>query len=230
MIKKIRILTVVFDAEISGHELPAFRGAIVDKVGKANILFHNHLDDKAFLYRYPLIQYKRIGKKPCILCIDYGVDEIHKFFENDSWDVKISDRWLNMKIDRLNLNQFTMQVWDRNFDYSIRNWIALNQENYKRYNGLESLQEKIAFLEKTLTANILAFAKGIDWQVDKQLNVKIKEMQSQRAVTLKEQKVIGFNLDFASNVFLPDYIGLGKSVSLGYGLVKHLKNNHQETK
>ncbi|MBW6461413.1 MAG: hypothetical protein K0B08_12655 [Bacteroidales bacterium] len=154
MTKKIRILTVIFDTEIAGHELPAFRGAIVEKAGKESILFHNHLDSKTFLYKYPLIQYKRFGRKPGIICIDYGVDEIHKYFENDSWDIKISDRWLNMKICRLNLNQFTLQVWDRQLPYSIRNWIALNQENYRKYLEINSMQEKLIFLEKTLIANI----------------------------------------------------------------------------
>lgn len=226
--KKIRILTVVFDCEIAGHELPAFRGAIVEKAGRENIIFHNHLEGQTFLYKYPLIQYKRIGKKPCILCIDYGVDEIHKFFEKDGWDISISDRWLNMKIARLNLNQFTMQVWDRLFDYSIRNWIALNQENYKKYLALESMQDKIAFLENTLKANILSFAKGIEWKIEKQIQVKITDILPQHPVSLKGQKMIGFNLDFKANVFLPDHIGLGKSVSLGFGMVRHIKNKPKE--
>lgn len=228
--KKIRILSIVFDTEILGHELPAFRGAIVEKAGRENIIFHNHLDDKKYLYKYPLIQYKRIGKKPCILCIDYGVDEIHKFFEKDSWDIKISDRWLNMKIARLNMNQFNMQVWDHMFDYSIRNWIALNQDNYGKYLSMDSMQDKLGFLENTLKANILSFAKGIEWKIDKQIEVKIKEFHSSHSVTLKEKKLMGFNLDFATNVFLPDFIGLGKSVSLGYGVVKRLKNDQKEIK
>lgn len=217
--KKIKLLTVTFDTEIRDFEIPAFRGAVVDKVGRDNILFHNHLDDDKLLYKYPLIQYKTINRKPAIQCIDLGVDEIHKFFEKNSWDLIISDRKLEMKILRLDMNQFTMQVWDKLFNYSIRNWIALNKQNYETYLTIDGLAEKVALLEKILTANILAFAKGINWTVDKPIIVKIKTLSETRDVKLKGRTVLGFNVMFASNVFIPKYIGLGKSVSLGFGIV-----------
>ena len=221
--KKIRILNVIFDTSIKSYEIPAFRSAIIEKAGRDNILFHNHLSGRKFLYKYPLIQYKQINKRPAVYCIDYGVDEIHKFFENKDWNIMISDRWLDMKIYSLKMNQFTMQVWDKMFGYSIRNWIALNQENYKKFTRINDLKERIGFLGRTLRANILSFAKGIEWNVDKQIEVKIKDMQETRPAVLKGEKLLGFNLDFSSNVFLPDYMGLGKSVSKGYGTVRPVR-------
>ena len=217
--KKIKLLTVTFDTEIKDFEIPAFRGAVINKVGRDSILFHNHIDDNKLLYKYPLIQYKTIGRKPAIQCIDVGVDEIHKFFEKSNWDLMISDRLLEMKIHHLDLNQFTMQVWDKLFLYSISNWIALNKQNYETYLTLESLAEKTILLEKILTANILAFAKGIEWTVDKPIIVKIIELNETNGVKLKGQSVLGFNVTFRCNVFIPKFIGLGKSVSLGYGMV-----------
>ena len=56
-VKNIRILHVIFDSNIMPYEVPAFRGAIIKKVGQENILFHNHLNGNGFLYKYPLIQY-----------------------------------------------------------------------------------------------------------------------------------------------------------------------------
>lgn len=35
------------------------------------MLFHNHLNDREFLYGYPVIQYKRIGRNPALVCVDY---------------------------------------------------------------------------------------------------------------------------------------------------------------
>jgi len=223
--KQIKVLTVSFNTRIENHEIPAFRGAIVDKVGRDSILFHNHLAGDAFLYKYPLIQYKTIQGKPTIVCIDYGVDEIHKFFENRDWSLKISDRWLDMKIDSLNMNQFTMQVWDKQWRYSILNWIALNQENHEKYLAIESLTERISFLERTLIGNIISMAKGISWDVDKPIKLSISEIKNSKPVSLKGKRVMGFTLDFTTNVFLPNYIGLGKSVSLGYGVVRNKKND-----
>lgn len=223
--KKIRVLQVVFDCEIKGYEIPAFRGAIIEKVGRDNVLFHNHLNGNGFLYKYPLIQYKIINRHPSMVCIDYGVDEIHKFFENKDWSIKISDRWLNMKVEKLNMNQFTMNVWDKSFRYNIKNWIALNQANYEKYQNMEGLAEKTDFLESLLKANILSFAKGIEWTIDKPVELKITDIKDTRPVKLKGQKVLGFNIDFKTNVFLPNNIGLGKSVSLGYGNIRELRNN-----
>lgn len=222
-LKKIRILLVCFSAEIKSYEIPAFRSAIIEKVGRDNILFHNHFRN-GYLYRYPLIQYKQVNHKPAIVCLDFRVDEIHKYFENKDWDIKIGDRWLDMRVEKLSLNQFNMQVWNNMFDYSIANWIALNQENYKKYLQIEGLSEKIQFLENTLKANIISFAKGIDWTVEKPIELKIKKINEPKTLKLKTKKIMGFNGIFSTNVFLPNYIGLGKAVSKGFGTVKQIKN------
>lgn len=226
--KKIRILTVIFDSRIRRDEVPAFRGAVIAKVGKENVLFHNHLDDRQYRYRYPLIQYKLIGGRPSIMCLDNGVDEIHKFFENSDWKLLINDQQYDMKIHRLWLNQFTMQVWDRMWNYSITNWIALNQDNYRRFLNLTAEEEKNELLRRTLTANIISMAKGIHWDVDKTIRLEITHIPRVKLLPLKGQKVTAFTTEFRTNVFLPDFIGLGKSVSLGFGIVQHKKLNSRE--
>lgn len=77
--KKIRILQIVFDTEIKGQQISALRGAIVGKIGSESILFHNHTYE-GFRYSYPFIQYKRLNKKAAIVCVEQGVDEIYKLF------------------------------------------------------------------------------------------------------------------------------------------------------
>ncbi|MBN1950842.1 MAG: hypothetical protein JW801_06535 [Bacteroidales bacterium] len=222
--KKLRVLRVSFDVELSNSEIPAFRSAIIEKVGKKNLLFHHHLTDTSYLYKYPLIQYKNIRKQPTLICIGEGVDEIHKYFEKSEWDIEVNGRKLEMKIARLDMNQFNIQVWDKLFRYSIVNWVALNQENYQKYLALEKMTDKIAFLERTLKGNIISFAKGIGWDVDKQIDLNITNMRDCRLVKVKDQRFMGFNLDFSANVFLPDFIGLGKSVSKGFGTIKSIRD------
>ncbi len=226
--RRLRVLLVEFSDEIEAHEIPAFRGAIIAKAGREHILFHNHLNEQKYLYRYPLIQYKRIRRHPAIVCLDYGVDQIHNYFENRDWSIHISDRWLEMKIARLQMNQFTIQVWDRDFTYRISNWIALNQENYREYMNLPEGAGRIEYLQRKLTGNILAFAKGINWDVTRPVTVSIQQIEGIRPVTLKGKKVMGFNMVFTCNVFLPNYIGLGKSVSLGYGNVFQINTTNNK--
>jgi len=224
----LKLLRVHFDVEIAPYEVAAFRGAIIEKVGIENDLFHNHLneggkidetEDPKFAYRYPRIQYKRIGKQPVILCVGEGVDEIHKFFEKSNWDIRLGKDVLEMRIAKLDLNQFEMKISERLSSYSIRNWVALNQQAYNQYQKLDGIVEKIAFLEKKLIGNILAFAKGIDWHIEEKIELKITDLPQMQLISYKKQKLQTFNLDFKTNVFIPQYIGLGAKTSVGMGTV-----------
>lgn len=222
--KKIRFLDITLENEISPWELKLIRGAIVALAGKEHVLFHNHQGDK-FIYSYPLIQYKCIHKKPHIVCIDQGIDEIHHFFENKQEGVFLGDRAYELKVGNIHLNQFTMQVWDKAFHYRLYNWLPLNQKNYELYHSLEDEQKQKNLLQKTLTGNILSMAKGIGWEVDKPIISQINEIQNIRILKVKGVKREAFTISFKSNVFLPNHIGLGKNASLGFGIVTENKKN-----
>jgi hypothetical protein len=224
ILKKIRLLDVAFENEILAWEVPAFRGAVIESAGRKNILFHNHENDK-FVYSYPLIQYKRIGKRPHLICIDDGVDEIHKFFENIQEGVFLNERPYELKIGKLGLNTFTMQVWDKAFRYNIFDWLPLNQENFNKFRILTDESEQIQFLNKILTGNILSFAKGINWEVDKPIITKIDKIVHRKSLRIKGVNREVFDVLFKTNVFLPNNIGLGKNCSLGFGIIKEVRRN-----
>ncbi len=220
---KLRILDVAFENPIEPWEVPAFRGAVIESAGRINTLFHNHLKD-SFRYAYPLIQYKRIGKKPHLFCIEQGVDEVHHFFENKQEGLMLGKRPYELKVDQIRLNRFTMQVWDKTFNYSLYDWLPLNQDNFKNFKELSSDFDKIEFLEKVLTGNILSFAKGISWNVDKDIKLRITQIIKTKIISVKGIKREAFGIDFKTNVFLPNHIGLGKNASLGFGVVKQKKD------
>ena len=224
--KKIRYLTIQFENEIEAWEIPAFRGAVIAKAGNEHILFHNHLNDREFLYGYPVIQYKRIGKRPMLVCLDYGTDEIHHFFNAGNLELEIGNRKITLVVSKLNLNQINLQVWEKSFRFRIRNWIALNQENYQKYIQIRDELSQMEFLENLLKANIISFAKGIKWDVDKQINLRIDKILSSKLVPYKKAKLIGFDIEFRTNVYLPEFIGLGKGVSLGFGIVTVVRDNN----
>ena len=222
--QQLRVLKIVFDGEIASHEIPGFRGAMAGKVGFKHILFHNHIGDN-FRYAYPLIQYKRVYGHPAIVCLGAGVEEIHHFFTKKDWSLQISGRTLDMKVDRLDLNQFTMQVWDKWHSYKLHNWIGLNAKTFPAFQLIRSDEERKEFLEKKLVGNILSFAKGIDWHIDKQIQLEIQDIGPSRFVKVKGKKILAFSPTFRTNVFLPTYIGLGAKVSLGYGVVHKINKS-----
>jgi len=54
------------------------------------------------------------------------------------------------------------------------------------------------------------------------LTVKIQQVKDERWVSYKKVKMLAFSLEFTANVHLPDYVGLGKGCSEGWGVVKGL--------
>ncbi len=221
--RNIKLILVVFNTELESFEMPAFRGAIVEKVGRENDLFHNHLTSDQYYYRYPMIQYKRLGKRPAILCLEQGADELYKFFQNRDWTIYIGSRQLEMKIFSLELHHSDVGIESGVTSYEIKNWLGLNSQNYNAYQELDSLVDRISMLQKLLVSNILSFAKGIGWDVDQQIIVTINRINNSRLVNFKGQQLMAFDLAFKTNAVLPDYIGLGKSVSIGYGTVVRKK-------
>lgn len=221
---KIRVLRVEFDEVLMPYEIEEFRGAIIEKVGRDKTFFNNHLDDTKYKYGYPLIQYKAIGKKPTLMCINDGVDEIHHFFNQKNWDLRLNKRILKLSLYNLHLKQYNVQIWNAMFSYRIKKWLPLNQENYEEFQKLEGISEKVIFLERILIGNILSFAKAIKWTVDKPIKVKITEIENSYILPVKGIKRQAFDLKFISNVSMPDYIGLGKNITLGFGTIKNIRS------
>ena len=222
--KKIRLLDITFENEITPWEIPAFRGAVMATAGHSHILFHNHQGD-GYRFGYPMIQYKRIRIKPHLVCIEEGVDEVHHFFENKQEGLMLGNRPYELRVDEIRLNRFTMQVWDRNFSYFMQDWLPLNQDNYRQFKDLKSEIDQFEFLEKILRGNILSFAKGIGWLVDKEIKVRIGEILRVNIITVKGVKREAYTLRFSTNVFIPNHIGLGKNASLGFGVVWEERRN-----
>ncbi len=230
MNKKIRILTVVFEPEIRGRDIPLFRGAVIQKAGADCVLFHNHQND-SFRYSYPLIQYKRINHHAAIVCVDQGVDEIYRLFNQPDWKVRIGREETELKIIRLYINSYTLNVWEKFFTYKIFNWLPLNEKNFRKYLAFETDEQRTELLKSILIANILSFAKGVGWVIEPQQRIQIKDFQVLRKHTtyFKGNKLMAFDAMFSANVFLPPNIGLGKAPSHGFGRVVSVRNQQKRT-
>ncbi len=224
---KQKILIIGFANEIKREEIHLFRGAVINAMQNANLLFHNHDSEDKLRYSYPLIQYKRIHRKAAIVCIGEGTEVIGEFFSAGKFDVLIGNRPVTLEVDSVKANQSIIQIWQDDFTYRIRTWLPLNQINYGMYSRLDGIAEKYSFLERMLTGNILSFAKGVGIHFDKQVQCCITAADEPRLTRYKGVKMMSFDVEFKSNVSLPDYIGLGKGVSLGCGTVvrKYEKNS-----
>lgn len=220
---KVKILKIRFQSEIEAYEIPAFRGAVIAKAGHEHILFHNHLNDRELLYGYPVIQYKRIGRNPALISIDYGLDEIKHVFLQENMEIQIGQRPLTLEIKDLHLQTHSVSITSQLQSYRLYNWLALNQENYAEFKKLRDPISQTQFLENILVGNILSFGKGIKWSIEQDIVLRIDSLLKQKVVPYKQQKLVAFDIQFRCNAQLPPFIGLGKGVSLGFGTVSTLK-------
>lgn len=224
-----KLMLIRFKNEIAGNSLEQFRGAVVNELNDKDVLFHNHLpDDGGYRYSYPLIQYKRINRKAAILCLGPGTDTIGKFFFDSDLELRIGDKVEKYEVDNIRAYRSLIQIWDYKFSYRIKRWLALNQENYETYSNLEGIAEKSAFLEKILTGNVLSLAKGLNIFFDKQAECKITWLSEPFVARYKGTKLTAFDAGFVSNVSIPDYAGLGKGVSIGYGVTTRVKEQKKQ--
>lgn len=221
---KLRLLTVEFDTQIEPWELPAFRGAVAHKAGMEHEFFHNHDNERGgYHYRLPLIQYKQDRGRPMLLCLNDGIEELHHFFSQPDWTLRLNGRETPMRIARLDVKQFNLAVFDRPFRFHIRNWIGLNEDNYLVFRQLTGLLERVALLERVLQNQVVGLLHQLGLEPERPVELKIRELKDQRWVEYKGTKVHAFSIEFEANVFLPDFMGLGKGCSSGWGVVRGLR-------
>lgn len=226
----LRILTAAFDAHVQPWELPQFRGAVAQKVGLEHEWYHNHDNENGgFHQRYPLIQYKidRLGDqmRPTLLCLEHGVEEAHHFFSQSDWGMRVGHRDFDMRISKLDLLQHTLRMTDTPSTYRIHHWKPFSPDNYEHYKKLRGIAEEFAFLEQLMVSHILAFCNGVGWSPPERFEVKIVNLLKRNWMDYKGIKMLGFSLDFETHISLPSGIGLGKAVSMGYGVVRRQKGS-----
>lgn len=216
--KKIRYLHFSMDFPLKPYDVHRFRGAVIQAMEEAPDHFHQH-SDTGVIYRYPLIQYKVIRERPTIICLEEGADVIHHFFQNRNAPLRIGNKTYAADIDQIYLKKHLLQIWQEPMYYGLNNWLPFNPENHQQYMSLNGMVERTQFMERILRNNIVQFAHELNWDIEKEIKVQIRQIYPPKSVTYKKMHYKSYKLDFYTNVSLPDYIGLGKAASTGFGVV-----------
>lgn len=224
---QVRVVKISFDTSLKPFEIPAFRGAVIQLVGRDRVSFHNHLDDTRYHYAYPVVQYKSEGGRAGIVCVQEGVDDIHHFFVRNEGGIRIGSKERPLYVESVRINRFGVRVTEEALAYQLHQWLPLNEKNYALYRQLEGVADRLAMLERMLVGNILSFAKGVGWTVDRPIQVKITDFPREQWVKHKGIRLLAFEVAFTANVLLPTDIGLGKGASVGFGTLTSNKHTKQ---
>lgn len=231
---RTRYLHIVFSEPIQAYDIPKFRAAVIEKTRRVSDLFHNHLEDEKYIYRYPLIQYKVTDRKASLVCLNEATEDIHYLLKQKTFDFRIGKETVAYEIDDVRLKYERIQTWDQDLYYNVHNWIALNQEKFAQYQSLDSLLDRIAFLQEMLEKHLRIFMEAMHAAEPVPLRVKILELKGEKYIEYKDVFHLTFSLNFSCNLTLPNHIGLGKGVSVGFGIVKQIgppgsnRRNHHD--
>ena len=214
----MKLVEVIFKGrdKFSKSSAKALRGYFGNFFRKI-VEFHNHLDQITFNYKSPNIQYRVIDGNLSILGINEGGDILLKSIEEIKLDEIILDGIDNkIKEKEIKITFPELEIQDKRYDYKFESfWIALNEENYKKY------QKGEFSLDNQLRNNILEFFKLSGVQATKRIIVA-GEFEEHKIIE-KDTAILGFTGTFKTNVNLPDLIALGKRKSVGFGIIKRIK-------
>jgi hypothetical protein len=209
------------------------RGAIA-AFWPEQVLLHQHVNDDEqikkceLIYMYPRIRYIVSDDATALLLgIEEGVPIIAELAER-------------LKKKRLRLGRLETQIGSLSFSSDERRfgiindkidfvsysfltpWLALNEKNYDQYQRLGTWPKKKELLEKILIGNIISMSKSLGYTVPEPITANMGQMKEVQT-KLKGTPMLGFVGTFSVNFEIPDYWGIGKSVSRGFGTVKRVK-------
>lgn len=222
MQRKIRIMRASYpDIQAPQWEGRRLRGFFAAGQEEGSLL-HNHGEKGRELYRYPLVQYKVLRRVPTVVALEEGIPEVYPLVM-ERQELRLGDRVCPCGHLEIALSEGTVGDAAETFRYRFLSpWFGLNQENYRRYQEADE-EEKKQLLRRVLTGNLLSLSKGLGITVQRRLEAEPR--LEERAVRFKEETVMGFVGEFSANFLIPDLLGLGKSVSRGFGAVKRVRHS-----
>lgn len=215
---KIKYLIVKFsDLSLTPSEIPKLRGFFARKFPEDH-LFHNHLPGGAQSYAFPRIQYRLIDSLPALLGVLEGIDLLKKvFFEIDEIriggeSIKINERQISLVESDFGQTQELHHYW------FTSPWMALNQENDRKYFKLSQISRHEMLLN-ILKGNLVSLSKGLGYTIPDRDQIQAKGNFREITVLFHNIPMHCFYGEFSISFKIPDLFGLGKQSARGFGVV-----------
>lgn len=219
----INVIELWFETrtKLSPNITDKIRSYIANKFIEDSFL-HNHEENGKQIYRYPIVQYKVMNGNPLLIGIKDGIDSLWNIFDELS-ELKLNNNKHEIFDKKSLLKQVYLGISDNQIQYSfLTPWLALNEKNYEKYQMFGNWTKRKELLEKILIGNIISMSKGLGYTVPEPIKVSIGNLK-EIPTSLKGTPMLGFLGTFSVNFEIPDYWGIGKSVSRGFGTIERQK-------
>jgi hypothetical protein len=217
MMLKTLILTLESSRQIA-EDASKLRGFFATRFSEYALL-HQHNADR-LIYGYPLVQYKMIDGVPMVVGVNEGAEVLKEVYDKFD-EIRLGENVYEIVERGISVQSVDFGLSDKIHSYEfVSPWLALNQENYMKFYRMKSRDERDEFLRKVLIGNLLSMSKSLGYQVPSRIKCDVRVRI--RKNRLKDVRVMGFVGGFQCNFLIPDFLGIGKSVSRGFGVVRRV--------
>jgi hypothetical protein len=175
---------------------------------------------EGFIHRYPVLQCKQLKSDLIVTGISQGAGCLSVLTgEGTMLGTGGSSCRITSRDPGIRSEPFG--VTDSMLAYEfLTPWLALNQQNAKKFYDLKGKAERDAFMQKLLTTRLLTLAKSLDYRITAPITCEAKVRF--RRDRIGAENLMVFKGTFRTNLCIPDYLGIGRSVSQGYGTIKRI--------
>jgi Cas6b C-terminal domain/Cas6b N-terminal domain len=171
-----------------------------------------------FIHRYPVVQCKQIKSILLVIGVGQGADLLQ--------EISVGAKELRFGETICSISGRDQEIQKKEFGISdeihtyefLTPWLALNQQNAKKFYDLKGKPDRDAFMQKILSGHLSTLAKSIDYDLPAPLTCKSRVRFKRERI--HQENVMVFLGTFGTNLTIPDFLGIGQSVSSGFGTIR----------
>lgn len=221
----LRVYTVTLEPRSPlRFSLDSFRSYLNKKLDAYSALSRN--DTAGFIHRYPVLQCKQIKAELIVTGISQGASCLFQL-THDQTELGAGESTCRITASDPTIQAEPFGVMDTVSTYEfLTPWLALNQQNKKKFYDLKGKAPRDAFMQKLLMAQLNTLAKSLDYEITAPITCEAKVRF--RRERINRENVMVFIGKFWTNLAIPDFLGIGQSVSQGYGTMKRITEDPKD--
>ncbi|GEM_PF-2261558 len=249
----IPLTAITFELPAIPHAMRKLRGAVIESVmqhkavfeaaGVTTELFHNHKEEvmiadgapmpeeqsaPARSFDYPKVQYKIRHRKAEVFGIGPGAQAVQLWVSLVGDMLNVNGQEVPLSVRHHHHEQWKPQLGEKLQTCRLNKWLAFNPQNYELWQQTPKLVDKAPILDKLLWGHCFHLAEGLDFELDReQLQLHVSTIDMMTYKDCFGIKKLALDITFQTNLNIPEEIGLGQGVTIGFGKVQQIRKKAQ---
>lgn len=171
------------------------------------------------IHRYQAVQCKYVKDELVVIGISQGAALLHGLADGKETILSGANACrITVRDPSIRNEEFSIVDTMDTYEF-LTPWLALNQQNARKFYDLKGKPERDTFMQKLLLGHLTTLAKSLEFvpTVPVLCEPKIRFRRDR----IDQENVIVFLGRFRTNLRIPDLFGIGQSVSRGFGTIRH---------